>query len=52
MVQQAHNQVIMPLAIDEGRFALPAFDLEAAFLVGSNGALIDGENTQGHPVQA
>ena len=41
----------MPGAVDEGSFALSAFYLEAAFLVGSNGTFVDGKNAHGNSVK-
>lgn len=51
MLQQSHDQVVVPLPIEKRRFALPPLNPEAAFLIGSYGAFVDRQNAQRDAVQ-
>jgi hypothetical protein len=43
--QDAHHEIILPLSVDKRCISLPTLDNEATFFIGTDGAMIIGNNT-------
>lgn len=48
--EEAHHDVVVPGITDTRCFAFPAFDPEAAFLVGANSTFVIAHDPQSDPV--